>query len=278
MLRLARKLLGRSSSTPSAEGVHSTSELSQAYNLLWLSPRFARERGSQYYDPIPEKTVANMLITAQRNPQADVRLWVDSQRLTEQQMEFLREMCGRSGGNLGIQDLRSIPEYSQTSLFNRSDTSGNWRADKQSLIWRQVDAAKLLVCLQGDYDQVFFSDADITNLTIASPEVQGRMTKHGIIMGGGVREDNGSAWFENQMFGFDQRWTSFFRNLYEATIREVSMRGENGWHAFIDLTNTDLRSRVDAREIVYRCEHDGTIAMHPGEQMYSYGSGERRRL
>lgn len=269
MIRITQRFFGKT------QDVTSDSEISQVYNLLWLSPRFAHERGPQYYDPIPEKTIANILSIAKNNSTVDVKLWVDSLRLSEQQMHFLKEMCNSASGNLGICDLRCIPEYGRTPLFNESDTSSNWRADKHTVIWRQVDTAKFLISLQGNYDQSFYSDSDITNLAIGSPEVQGKIIKHGIIISGGLNGD-GSVWFENQMFGFNRRWRSFFRGLYQKTIQDVGEYRENGWQAFSDVTDKRLRPVVDSQEIFFQCEHDGNPAYHPGEEGYSPGG--RRRI
>ena len=127
-----------------------------------------------------------MLGIAKRNPNVDVKLWVDSKRMTNTQMKWVRNTVGEcSSHNMSLLDLRTIPEYNNHYFYNQPDNSPNWRLDKHSLIWRQVDAARILACLQGDYDQVFYSDADITNLRVDSDEVQGRLTRHGIILNGG---------------------------------------------------------------------------------------------
>lgn len=238
----------------------------QAYNLLWIRPNFS-ERGEQFRQPMPSKTVENMRGIAERNPNVDVRLWVDSKRITEAQMQWLRDMVKECpSGNMSLLDLRTIPEYNNHHFYDQPDTSRDWRSDKHSLIWRQVDAAKILVCLQGDYDQELYSDADVTNLRINSEEVQGRLARHGIILGGGIG-DSGYAWYENQLFGCDRRGRSFFRSLYDRTIREV-MRGENGYGSYIDLINSELKGKlgIDTREIVFQSRYDGTVALHPEGQ------------
>lgn len=236
---------------------------SQAYNLLWIRPDFA-EQGEAFRQPIPSKTVENMRGIAERNSGVDVRLWVDSRRMSESQMQWLKNMIRETpSGNVFLQDLRSIPEYNNHHLYNQGETTREWRFDKHSLVWRQVDAARILVCLQGDYDQEVYSDADVTNLEVNSEEVQSRLVKHGIILGGGIG-DSGYAWYENQLMGIDKRGRNFFRALYDRTMREV-MRGENGYGAYIDLINSELKGKmgIDTREIVFQSRYDGTVALHP---------------
>ena len=235
----------------------------QAYNLLWIRPNFA-ERGEQFRQPILSKTIENIRIIAEQNSNVDVRLWVDSKRMSEAQMQWLKDMVGETlSGNMSLQDLRTIPEYNSHYLYNQTETSRDWQLDKHSLVWRQVDAAKILVCLQGEYDQEFYSDADVVNLRVNSKEVQSRLRKHGIILGGGIG-DSGYAWYENQSFGIDRRGRSFFRTLYDRTVREV-MRGENGYGSYIDLINSELKGKmgIDTKEIVFQSRYDGTVALHP---------------
>jgi hypothetical protein len=149
-------------------------------------------------------------------------------------------------------------------LFSTPDISPNWRFDKHSLIWRQVDAARILTCLQGDYDRVFYSDTDITNLTVESDEVQKRIEKFGLILGGAVDDKSGFPWYENQLFGFDNSKKNLFRNLYYATVGDV-MKGENGYRAYIRFVNDEIKGRfgIDTREIVFQAQHDGSVAQHP---------------
>lgn len=248
---------------------------SKAYNLIWLSPKMSAGRSEvgQFYPPIPDDTVKNILGIAERNPKVDVRLWIDSKRLNEPQMEWLGEMITKCPtGNLSLQDLRTIPSYDQNSFYNQPDTSDNWRIDKHSLIWRQVDAARLLSCLQGDYEQVFYSDADVTNLNIESEDVQRRLFDHGVILSGFV-DNKGFPMYENQMFGFDHRIRSLFNGLYERTIRNVMTKAENGYPSYIDFINHELKEKVgiDTKEVVFECRHDGTVAHHPDEQIHPNG-------
>ena len=82
-------------------------------------------------------------------------------------MTYLREALEQGRPNVQLKDLRSIPEYDKEPLYNEAETDPHWRDGGQaSLIWRQVDAAKILVSLQGNYDQTFFADLDHAHLGI----------------------------------------------------------------------------------------------------------------
>ena len=237
----------------------------KAYNLLWIAPRFPAS-GEQFGQPIPDTTVENMYGVAGRNPNADVRLWIDSRRMTDAQISLLEKIMGEcSSDNMSLHDFRNVPEYDNHPLYNQSDDSPNWRFDKHSLIWRQVDAARILACLQSGQDQVFYSDADVTNLVVDSDEVQSRLKKHGIILAGYVDEKSGYPLYENQLFGFDSGKRGFFRLLYNRTLRDVAEKKENGYGSYIDLINSELKGRegIDTRDIVFQARYDGTVALHP---------------
>ena len=240
----------------------------KVYNLLWVSPTFPVP-GEQFWQPVPSPTVENMQGIADRNQNVDVQLYVDSRRLTDAQMGWLEKMMGECPAhNMSLVDLCTIPEYSNNQFYNQPDNSPNWRFNKHSLIWRQVDAARILACLQSSHDQVFYSDADITNLVVDSSEVQSKLKKHGIILSGGVHETMG-LWYENQLFGFDGKKRGFFRSLYDRTLRDVAMKGENGHGSYINMIDSELteKENIDLREIVFQARYDGTAALHPRPQI-----------
>ncbi len=244
----------------------------KAYNLLWIPPRFPKisifeptPEDRPFCQPIPDKTVENMLRIAEQNEQVDVRLWVDSERLNRAQMEWLREMAGKAcTRNMQILDLESISEYRSDQWFHQPDLSQNWRHNKHSLIWRQVDTARILAGVQGDYEQSFYSDADVTNLIIDSQNVQEQLQKHGVIVSGWPTQDG--AGYENQLFGFTRERKSLFFRLYEQTLEYVKSHGRNGYDPFIIFINSKFKDeeKIDTREIVFSPEYDDTRASHPG--------------
>ena len=231
---------------------------------MWLSPSFAVENAvGQFVQPIPTKTVENINKIAELNQGVDIKLWVDSRRLTSEQIDWLKELSEACPSkNLIISDLRTIPEYNNYYLFNSPDANPDWRLDKHSLIWRQVDAARILACLQGNYDQSFYSDADITNLDVNSKEIQNRIAKHGVVLSGGI--SNGDAFYENQMFGFEGKQKDSFKLLYNRTLAEIQLKRENGYGAYIGFINAELKDKagIDTKEVVWSPEYDGTVALH----------------
>src|SRR3989344_3387328 len=251
-------------------------DLKKAYNLLWLRLKFPTDKKNTKEPPqtIPNLTMENMVGIAKRNPQVDVRLWIDSQRMTDAQICWLEDETRiPSSRNLSLCDLRTIFEYNEYPLYNLADNSSNWRVDKHSLIWRQVDAAKILTCLQGDYEQIFYSDLDITNLVVNSKEVQNPLKKHGIVLSGWVDEKGGPTYYENQLFGFDDRKREFFKLLYYKTLKDVVTRLENGYLSYLALINNELKLQlgIDTREIVFEPKYNGICAYHP-EQNYQFFS------
>lgn len=74
--------------------------------------------------------------------------------------------------------------------------------------------------------------------------------------------------YENGMFGFDRTQRGFFQRLYEQTLRDVTIKHENGYGAYIDLINSELvgKGRIDTKEIIFSPQFDGECALHPDQQ------------
>ena len=238
----------------------------RALNFVWLSPTFANP-GDEFKQPIPEKTVENIIQTARSNEGVQIRIWIDSKRISVSQIDYLQKLSETTKiKNLSICDLRTIPAYANQSLFQQPDNNPDWRIDKHSMIWRQVDAARILACLDGQFNQKFYADADIQGLNINSDELQSKMSVAGVVLAGGIG-NSGYAWYENQMFGFDNRQRTFFEKLYALSIKEAHLKHENGYGAYIDLINSDLKNTqgIDTTQLVFQVCHDGTVAHHPGQ-------------
>ena len=237
--------------------------VSQAYNLVWLSPKFAQE-GAEFREPIPHETFENIQFIASRNPAVDIRLWIDSKRLTALQMDWIETMVSRDVlRNFSIQDLRRIREYDDEPLFSQSEDSADWRTNKHSLIWRVVDAARILASLQGEHDQSFYSDADIINLVINDDRIQEMLSTHGFIVS--VIPCDQSNDIENQAFGFNRDKRDAIRFLYQRTLEDVQLSQRNGYDAFIDFIRIEIleSANITLDQISFQPLHNGTRACDP---------------
>lgn len=240
----------------------------KAYNLLWISPTWKDVAHQQRtFQPIRDSIMVNIQDIARQNPLADVRLWVDSVRMNTRQRGWLADTLEAStGNNLSIRDLRDIPHYRTEPLYQDEDKS-NWRNDcmKVSPIWRQVDAAKVLIGLQGDYVQSFYSDLDVSDLVIESEEVQRKLSEKGLLLRGLKHE--GKINWENQLFGFNERGREFFERLYKKTL-EYGYKGLNGYHALLDQSSTSIMEG-DREKIAFIPSFNiACNAVHPGTKGY----------
>lgn len=190
----------------------------QVFNFLWLNldlPAPPDPADGSIRVPLPFKYIRNVRKAAQKNPGTDVVLWVDSQRLTERQLGYLHRMVEEKLPNARVQDLRGIAAYDSEELYNRPQEGVRWRDGGQtSTIWLQVDAAKILISLQGDYEQAFFADLDHAHLEINSDKVQGMMNSCGLMIGSVSTK---YAEIENQLWGFNRSRRDFFELYYQAT-------------------------------------------------------------
>jgi len=215
------------------------------YNLLYIPRKFPKEKDlvdNNSANLLPSKCSENIVSIANQNPLTNVKFWIDSRRMTESQIENLRKLTLKTkSNNLTLCNLLTIPGYSGNPLYQKSDNSSCWEIDKHSLIYRQVDLARILVCLQGNYDQTFYSDLDITNLVIDSEEVQTKMKKYGILLGGELLSNN-KPFFENGLFGFSSERKNLFWLLHKQTLEETFYRNKNGYLPYLNFVN-ELRRR-----------------------------------
>lgn len=192
------------------------------YNLVWIPNGGGNE--------IPEKYLENLKTITKQNANHDVKLWIDSKKMVPSEMSRLERIAKDS--NLSIPNLREIPEYDGGELYNQEQDEPLLVSTKYSLIWRQVDTARILVCLQGDYEQAFYSDLDVVNLKIDSDEIQNRIKKLGMVIG--RFPDGFCPYGENGLFGFDKTQREFFISLYEETEKFVLRNKCNGFPCFAE--------------------------------------------
>jgi len=118
------------------------------------------------------------------------------------------------------------------------------------LIYRQVDAARILASLQGDYKQNFYSDLDIINLVIDSDEIQNKINSSGIILG-----DASGISVENGFFGFDVKRYNLFQSLYQETLRYIFKTKKNGFVPFISFFDKLIKEEdIELEEIIFKYE------------------------
>ncbi len=233
---------------------------SQVLNLMWLNlelpPKPDPEDGT-IRQPMPEKYIENVRNAGWKNSKAQVVLWVDSKRLTEKQMTYLKEAVELGRPNVRLKDLRSIPAYDNEKLYNEGETNPNWRnCGQSSLIWRQVDAAKILVSLQGNFDQTFYADLDYAHMNIKSQEVQDMLKTPGLFIGSGD---------ENQLWGFTRNRRGFFEDYYRDAL-EVAYSGDNAWSLLLNKKSALRKKENIGAKMCLWINNDYTSAVHPGSE------------
>ncbi len=255
---------------------------SKVLNFLWLNldlPAPPDPEDGTIRQPLPEEYIKNVRSAGKAHPAAEIDLWVDSKRLTERQMVYLKYAVENGMKNVHLKDLRSIPEYDKEKLYNKAETDPNWRNTYFSTIWLQVDAAKILISLQGDFGQHFFADMDHYHLDIESEQVQKMIGQHGLMIGSAY---GGGASIENQLWGFDQTRRKFFEQ-YCATALKQAYKGNNGYEPLLDKVYGGLakgKNAIPVSEICLPIESKGMAhAVQPGHEWSGKGGwwgGEKK--
>ncbi|TAL39137.1 MAG: hypothetical protein EPN97_02965 [Alphaproteobacteria bacterium] len=248
---------------------------SQAVNFLWINldlPAPPDPEDGSVRQPLPQRYIANVRGAAAARPDAQFLLWMDSKRLTPRQWEFLQGSLEDELPNAHLKDLRSIPAYDHESLYNEGETNPKWRdSGQRSLIWRQVDAAKILISLQGKYDQTFFADLDHAHLDIDSEKVQRMLFKNGLMIG-----SSGSSCLsiENQLWGFVPARRKFFEEYYKTGLKSAH-KGSNAWNDLVCKVDKELigRENLKMTDICLPIDGDNTSAEQPGHT-WRGGSGK----
>ena len=237
----------------------------QCLNYVWLGDTFARA-DEPYKDPMPPGYVPNLIQTAATNPHVDIYIWVDYRRLTKQQLGFFQHAVAQClSANVSIRDLLTIPGYRNEPLYQGEEANKDWRGLKHSLIWRQVDAARVLVCIASlaSYDQVFYADWDITNLDINSDVIQRPVLQHGIVVSGKPDRWH-SPCIENQMMGFGRKQCVFMNDLYCTTIEDAKRLEINGYDALRFLCHKLAAvQKIQLIEILFGIQDTGVPAHCP---------------
>ena len=238
--------------------------VSRVLNFIWLNldlPAPLDPEDGSIREPLPKKYIENVRKAGAVHPSAQIVLWVDSQRLTLRQMDYLRLSIEDGRPNVHLQDLRTITAYDQEPLYNQAEINPDWRRSQDGLIWCQVDAAKVLVSLQGNFDQVFFADLDHAHLDIVSRQVQGALKKYGMFIGAA------GLMIENQTWGFNRRRIDFFERYY-ATALESAHKSMNAWEDLIYQVKDELvrGEGIPLEKVCIHIEGDGSQAEQTGHQ------------
>ncbi len=254
---------------------------SKVLNFLWLNlelPPPPDPADGKIRAPLPAKYIGNVRKAGKKHPAAEIDLWVDSKRLTERQMAYLKESIEKGMQNVHLKDLRSIPAYDKENLYNKGETDQKWRdCGQTSLIWRQVDAAKVLVSLQGNFDQTFFADLDHAHLDIDGHKVQDRLKENGLLIGSMSRFKMFTS-VENQLWGFDRSRRGFFED-YHAKALKCAYYGDNAWSALVYKVHNDLECAEgkSLKRICLPIGSDLSSAKHPGNE-WCKGKGKAAKL
>ena len=196
----------------------------RSVNFLWLNSELP---DSPNYGRIPDVLVNNVLNTHNLNPNENFSFWHNPDQWSiagQKQLQILQN----DGFNL--YDIKTYPEFNECNLFSQEI-----KKEKDRLLkWRQIDLAKVMISsiTLPNFEQTFFSDMDIKDLKVESPEVQKPMLKHGLIVGVGKSLSNLN--FENQFFGFDKRNKEFLDYLLmKTTIITTIADGDNGYQTLL---------------------------------------------
>lgn len=208
---------------------HDTHIPSRCLNYVWLGLKFAD--GTETADILPPEYLKNInkvcieLAASVNAP--DACLWLDYRRHSSTQIQALRDGLSQ---NITIHDLNDIESFSTTDLYQKEETHGGWRTFKNSTIWQQTDAVRMLVCLEqlNRYDQVFYADMDILCVNMHNRDVQCTLKDGGIVTS---IENSGCLVVENQMFGFTATSKELFEKIYKAALSDAEM-GHNGWRSY----------------------------------------------
>ncbi len=235
----------------------------QCLNYVWLGLKFAD--GTENLEIIPPEYIQNVNEFASKIDSkrmvTDLFLWLDYRRHSEQQIKGLRQ---KLAPNIIIRDLCDIEDYTANELYNRAETNPEWRNNKSSLIWQQVDAARILVCLHqiddlDNCDRVFYADMDVLGIDLNNPELCWEM-KRGCAVTSVIRE--GFSVIENQFFGFPHQQKPLFEKIYMASLADAE-KGKNGWSAYSQMLARHMSGEDSPIMACHVAQLWGKGAYHP---------------
>jgi hypothetical protein len=209
-------------------------------NYLWLrAADNCNKAVKKTEDIIPPFLVENVLTNQDLNraPETSLQFWHNPEQFPGNAANVLLQIAS---SGIKLMDLRSLPEYTREPLYIGQDTNPDALVMQDSLLWRQIDAAKLLIMMKSlPVDgQSISSDMDIADFNVRSPQVQKPLTVHGALLGarGTYNPHTQYDCMENQLIGMNDRNKLFFQEVYEDTLR-VARRGvfpQNGYETLLN--------------------------------------------
>jgi hypothetical protein len=253
------------------------------YNLVWIGLAMANEGGS-FASPLPAEYIENLRETAISNPECVVVLWMDSKRLTITQQKFLEHKKSEMPLNVQIKDLRTIRAYDKENLYNAETRDPNWRRDYHATIWSQVDAARLLVCLEclkSGYKSVAYADMDLKGIKLNSRPLNLGLQFNNAVFGL-AQTKAGSQCQQNSFMAFTQNMKERLEGLYKDTLQRAQLR-TNGYGLFVAFINSVRRTAQKPEHLMIPLTDIGVASYHPNtverpkplpgrESSYLYGN------
>jgi hypothetical protein len=215
-------------------------------NYLWLRPAENCQRAvKKTEDIIPPFLVQNILENREINRAPDIQLqfWHNPEHFPVNATNVLMKIAS---SGIKLMDLRSLSDYTREPLYAYQDTAPDALKNQNSLLWRQIDAAKILIMMRSlpEDGQAISSDMDIKGIDVHSPKVQNPLSMYGVLLGahGTFNRRLGYDCMENQLLGMDDRQKSFFQETYEDTLR-MATRAKNPQNGYETLINA-FKARV----------------------------------
>ncbi len=227
-------------------------------NYMWLSnkpetPSSEAARNpllSRHSERVAALYIGNFLTIAGMTPDADFVLWVDHALLSEASIRFLTDMCRTAETkNVYVRDLKEIAKYRALPLF-QAGTDSNDAPD--SPLWKKVDLARLLVLehvlATTRVQQVFYSDMDIVDPQVSTPQMQKILDGHGMAFVKIVRHTGSNpSYLENSFTGLTRQGEAFLTDRLLPVVQEGRYWRETNSMAFACSPNACGRDLAQRR-------------------------------
>jgi hypothetical protein len=215
-----------------------------AFNVMWVDLAPATP-GQTFKPPLSWQHLLNLKSVARANPDSNILLWVDSNRLSTVQYNCLRSTVERhfpSAGisNVGLRDLFAIEQYKNEGFY-RKPTSESQKNNYRAPIWGQVDSARLLAlseAFKDGFDQAAYCDFDLLKgkgIILSSEAIQAGLKTNHVVLG---LQDTirGGKCAQNNFMAFTSHMRESVKHLYDQTIK-VAREGNTGYGPFLNFVS-----------------------------------------